>query len=334
MKRIISVLMISLISIVVFSLNTVNIQAAEDQRIIKACIYLEGDKSSYVGVNSEGEVYSFNMDTGALSSKQGETVDGRFDIQPCPRNLYKYTSPVAETVYSISDCNLNPLGREQNFRHLDTAECKFLLTSPLFTSYRNKTSYTRVEQDDLTKANETAAVEARNDADQNYTDCLALRHSDSYKTCQSLHGEEMSSLISCVKQQVSSKGGTYHCDTQEQALISADRAFRSAKAGHLIANSLDDLSCEELLGSEFLTEIKNLFFIVQVLAISIAIVLTAVDFMKFVFGGDEDKYKQMFKNLKIRIIVIIILMILPALISFILSTTMSGENIPSNPFCE
>lgn len=336
MKNFFSIVLISLLSILAFSIGSIKLNASE----INACIYITESKDSYIGVNSNRKVYSFNDSTGELGSELGTAIDGSYGGgNACERKIHKYTGH-GEVLFSNVDCTPSNWVNNSGFTYTIPSECEFLtgdnsnnIAAQTYANSYKKISYDRIALDEMTQFNEKAASEARNLADEDYVECLTLRHGDSYRECQSLHANEMNDLINCVKQKVSASGGTYRCDVEEQALLSADKAYRSAKSGSLIAINLGEMSCEDLLTRDFIDELKSLFFIIQVLAVAIAVVLTAADFAKFVFGGDEDKYKAMFKNLKTRIAVIILLLIVPYLIEFILSTTMGGD-IPANPFCE
>lgn len=69
----------------------------------------------------------------------------------------------------------------------------------------------------------------------------------------------------------------------------------------------------------FTNFLKLGFWIVCVGAIVIIVVLTAIGFVKAIVSSDEDSLKKAFLNLKTRIIVVIILLLLPTIINFIIS---------------
>lgn len=75
----------------------------------------------------------------------------------------------------------------------------------------------------------------------------------------------------------------------------------------------------EILGTMFYQYLQELLSWIQIFVIVIALVLSMVDFAKAVASGEEDAKKKAFKDSKIRIISAVIIMLLPYLLSFVLS---------------
>ncbi len=64
------------------------------------------------------------------------------------------------------------------------------------------------------------------------------------------------------------------------------------------------------------TYLSQIFWLICVVSIIFLVVMTAIDFIKAIVGSEEDKLLKAFKNFKTRIIVVIILILLPAIVSF------------------
>ena len=90
-----------------------------------------------------------------------------------------------------------------------------------------------------------------------------------------------------------------------------------------------------------LKEILNMaFWFICIAGIVLVVVMTALGFVKAIVGSDEEKFRDAFKHLLTRIIVIIVLLLLPTILSFIIDiinnnitgTVSIGED--GNVFCD
>lgn len=95
-----------------------------------------------------------------------------------------------------------------------------------------------------------------------------------------------------------------------------------------------DIDCETLLGSEMLEWLDSMFFMIQVAAVVLTIVLGMLDVTKAVASQEDDALKKAFKNLKIRLMVTAILILLPVIIEFILSFVDVPGLTNKNPLCK
>lgn len=80
-----------------------------------------------------------------------------------------------------------------------------------------------------------------------------------------------------------------------------------------------DVSCVSLLGDDNVELISTGFLVISIIGIILLIVLVATDFVKAVAASDDDENKKAFKNFKIRLISIVILLLLPVLVNFVLN---------------
>ena len=95
----------------------------------------------------------------------------------------------------------------------------------------------------------------------------------------------------------------------------------------IISNSLKDI-------------LSSAFWIICIAGIILVVVMTAIGFIKAITGSDDEKFRDAIKNLFTRLIVIIILLMLPALLTFIINiinsnitgTVSIGED--GNVFCD
>lgn len=70
--------------------------------------------------------------------------------------------------------------------------------------------------------------------------------------------------------------------------------------------------------------INTALLIISVVAIILLVGLTAVSIIKAITGSDDEKFRDIFKHLITRIIVVVILLILPSLVSFIIGIVNSN----------
>ena len=90
-------------------------------------------------------------------------------------------------------------------------------------------------------------------------------------------------------------------------------------------------SCNSL--GELAGLVKTGYFIIEIIALVILIVFTALDYIKIVFTGEQEEMKKTNKRLGTRIIIMAVILLLPALINFTLRLFhIEGFN-SENPLC-
>ena len=108
-------------------------------------------------------------------------------------------------------------------------------------------------------------------------------------------------------------------DTANQSFV-----YQGSDPCKIISDSLSD-------------EIEDLFYYICIGGILLVVILSIIDLIKVVSGNSEDGLINFFKNLKARIITIIILLILPVIIPYILNLINSLAEITGynsdNPLC-
>ena len=87
--------------------------------------------------------------------------------------------------------------------------------------------------------------------------------------------------------------------------------------------------CSELLGSNMVKEIKDIFYILGYVALAIGIVLGMFDFIKTITGGDKAELKVVGQKFVKRLLAISLFFILPTVVSWLLE--LSG--IPHGGTC-
>lgn len=94
------------------------------------------------------------------------------------------------------------------------------------------------------------------------------------------------------------------------------------------------LSCDVLLGDDFLKLLSDGFLLLKIGAVILTIILSMIDYLKAATVADDDGRKKANKNIKTRIIVLVLILVLPTIIEFILT----NFNIPGltnhNPLCK
>ena len=86
--------------------------------------------------------------------------------------------------------------------------------------------------------------------------------------------------------------------------------------------------------------LNTVFWIISIAGIVLVVVMTALSFIKAIVGSDDEKFRDAFKHLLTRIIVMVILLLLPTILSFII--TIINDNITGtvsigedgNVFCD
>ena len=79
--------------------------------------------------------------------------------------------------------------------------------------------------------------------------------------------------------------------------------------------------------------VKTGYFIIEIIAIVILVVFTALDYAKVILNGEQDEMKKTNKRLTTRLIIAVVILLLPALINFVLGVfNIEGFN-SENPLC-
>ena len=86
--------------------------------------------------------------------------------------------------------------------------------------------------------------------------------------------------------------------------------------------------------------LNTIFWAISIVGVILVVVMTALSFIKAIVGSDDEKFRDAFRHLLTRIIVVIVLLLLPAILSFIITlindsasgTVSIGEN--GNVFCD
>lgn len=78
--------------------------------------------------------------------------------------------------------------------------------------------------------------------------------------------------------------------------------------------------CKSLLGAKTLEYLKNIFTMIQVVGVVLAVVLGMTDFIGALLSGENDSNKKSFKKFMIRVAMAAVLLIVPALLKMLFST--------------
>lgn len=86
--------------------------------------------------------------------------------------------------------------------------------------------------------------------------------------------------------------------------------------------------------------LNTIFWAISIIGIILVVVMTALSFVKAIVGSDDEKFRDAFRHLLTRIIVVIVLLLLPAILSFIITIindSSTGEvtvGEDGNVFCD
>ena len=96
----------------------------------------------------------------------------------------------------------------------------------------------------------------------------------------------------------------------------------------------------DIIDGELSDLLNTIFWTISVIGIILVVVMTALSFIKAIVGADDEKFRDAFKHLLTRIIAVIILLLLPMILSFIITLindTVGGEvtiGSDGNVFCD
>lgn len=65
--------------------------------------------------------------------------------------------------------------------------------------------------------------------------------------------------------------------------------------------------------------LNTIFWAISIVGVILVVVMTALSFIKAIVGSDDEKFRDAFRHLLTRIIVVIVLLLLPAILSFIIT---------------
>ena len=103
-------------------------------------------------------------------------------------------------------------------------------------------------------------------------------------------------------------------------------------------NSLGD-PCS-VISPKLQSLLNTIFWAISIIGIILVVVMTALSFIKAIVGSDDEKFRDAFRHLLTRIIVVIVLLLLPAILSFIITLindSSTGEvtvGKEGNVFCD
>jgi len=95
----------------------------------------------------------------------------------------------------------------------------------------------------------------------------------------------------------------------------------------------EELNCENLFAGGLAELIGNAYFLIEIAAVAILIILTVLDYGKAILNGEADEIKKVNQKLIKRIIIVFIIFLLPAIVNFVLRLfNIEGFN-SENPLC-
>lgn len=131
--------------------------------------------------------------------------------------------------------------------------------------------------------------------------------------CAINDGENMKELTADeIKETIEDQQSFGKCDENCQDAI---KNWANQEGYLNVSNVGDPCSIISDTLGEFL---KNVFFFISVAGIVLVVCLTALGFVKAIVASDDDGLMKAFKQLKTRIIVVVVLLLLPAILSFII----------------
>lgn len=329
----------------------------------KGCIYEGG--GDRVIVNEKRIVFGFTAD-GKIDEKSLGTVnmlgaapqDGNFS-EPfllCPQ-LYKYELGASHLdVFSVSPCKIDsaldvdnlikkcdfllehiivrpsPYGIELGEMTLKEAILKYegrlnFKTTSIKKEY-TQTWYKNLSPSDFDEEKEVEAIDEVNKTADVLASCVESKHPEAHNLCKDTN--ETEEYISCVKRNVSN----YQCEAEEAVFRAAVANLGEIRELKQIQINLGELSCEEILGEDFIELLKKIFGWLQVIGIAFVIVLSLSDLLKAVASSKEEDFKKTYEKFTKRLVILIILIILPILIEFILGATGGFLGLTNpHPFC-
>ena len=94
------------------------------------------------------------------------------------------------------------------------------------------------------------------------------------------------------------------------------------------------------ISSEVSDLISTILWIIDIIAILILIIMTMINLIQAITGSDEEKFRDVFKHLRVRIIAVVLLLLLPVLVGGIIdliNDNAGGEvkvGADGKPFCD
>lgn len=123
-----------------------------------------------------------------------------------------------------------------------------------------------------------------------------------------------------------------HIDFDEESFKEEIKEIYQEHINHSIQIDLEStLSCSSLSGIADL--ISKAYFIIEIAALVILVIFTALDYAKVILSDGQDEMKKVNKKLLTRLIITVVILLLPALINFVLGIfNIQGFN-SEDPLC-
>lgn len=83
--------------------------------------------------------------------------------------------------------------------------------------------------------------------------------------------------------------------------------------------------CEGLLGSDFITVLKEGYGWMEFFAVALLVILGSLDFGKAITSDDSDGLKKAAKKFRTRLIIVVVIFILPAIINIVLKGFLDSD---------
>lgn len=114
-------------------------------------------------------------------------------------------------------------------------------------------------------------------------------------------------------------------DQLEENITTGNNPSSPTYTPTLPGQDVTDANCNGLLGPETLKYLNTAFTMIQIVGVVLAILLGMGDFIGSLLSGEQDSNKKAFKKFIIRIAMVAVLLIVPALLKFILNTFGFGD---------
>lgn len=134
-----------------------------------------------------------------------------------------------------------------------------------------------------------------------------------------------------IKEQQAAENTT--CDTD---CINKIKTWGSEKSNKSSNSNTEVNSCN-VISADLSKTLSNAFFYISVAGIIILVVMSLISGVKVITAGEDDALKNFFKGIRVRIICLIVLLLLPTLVSFTISTVNNVAKIwgvnSNDPLC-
>lgn len=267
----------------------------------------EADKTQFGSSNSLN--YSFADELGKTLDRVNADINASDEVNFL-LNYYAAESDVCTAIGNNSGTQFAEMMEVKNFNNYINEEFRnYTSESP------NKNSYTYENISKLRGSFGESINQKFEDLRINYKNKLGESTKYYVNKCNpGLSEEEVNSYVDQVTNRMSEK-------------IEKETAQWSEKIDYT------DLTCDELLG-DVAEVISNAYFILEIIAIVIAVVLTVLDYAKVILSDGQDAMKKTNQKLIKRLIIVVVILLLPALVNLILSVFNIESFNSDNPLCK